>query len=228
VAAGTGYDTVTGLGAPLWPKIVDRVLDPLAWPTAKASINLTSPHSSSSPYRVKASWTGTPATGGLDVQNAAVHITQVGHSGSVFSKFTAPANSSYSFTAQPGSTYKVSVTAYDLAGTTSITKTSTLVVPIDDKAFNFLGSWQHKTGGGDFAGSLAQTSHRGATATISARGKTYSVLVHTGPSFGRLVISQNGSTKKVTFFHSGSVSNRRFDFSCQGSIVNVDALYVAR
>ncbi|HVT65575.1 MAG TPA: S53 family peptidase [Mycobacteriales bacterium] len=241
VAAGPGYDTVSGLGAPLWPKIVDRVLNPLAWPTATASIQLTSPHSSSSPYRVEASWTGTPASGGLDVNNAEVRITQVGHSGTVYSNLNAPANGSHSFTANRGSTYQVSVTAYDLAGTTSVTKTSTLAVPIDDRNFAFYGSWQRKRGGSDFGGSLAQTSHRGAAASVNARGTTYSVLVHTGPSFGTLVVSQHGhevksislhsghsSTKKVTFFHSGSASNRRFDFFCRGGTVNVDALYVTR
>jgi kumamolisin len=239
VSAAVGYDTVTGLGAPLWPKIVDRVLNPLDWPTAKASLSLVNPHSSS-PYKVTARWSGAPASGGLDVENAAVRITRVGHAKSVFSKLVAPANSSYSFKAAPGSTYELSVTTRDLAGTTSITKTSTLVVPIDDSDFDFFGSWRHSKRGSNFAGTLAQTSHSGAAASVRASGKTYSLLAHTGPSYGKLLVSQHGhrvkvinlharrsGEKKFTFFKSGSTSNRRFDFFCRGKLVNLDALYVA-
>jgi kumamolisin len=241
VNAGVGYDTVTGLGAPLWPKIVDRVLDPLAWPKATAKLLLTHPTGATSPYEVSASWTGVPAVGGLDVNNSAVEITRVGHSGSVYSKYNAPASGSHTFTAKPGSTYKLYVTARDLAGTTSITKTSTLVVPIDDRSLSFFGSWKHSNGNGDFAGTLSQTAHKNAAASVRAAGKVYSVLVHTGPSYGKLVISQNGNRiktvdlhssqsgpKLVTFFKAKSASNRRFDFFCVGKLVNVDAVLVGR
>jgi kumamolisin len=240
VSAGPGYDTVTGLGAPMWPKIVDRVLDPLAWPTAKASLSLSSP-STRSPYRVRATWTGTPAAGGLEVRNAVVRITRVGHSGIVFLQYKAPANSQYTFKATPGDTYQLSVTSYDVAGTTSITDTATLVVPIDDKDLDFFGSWQRSPAAGAFGGSLAHTSHRGAAASVRAKGRTYSLLAHTGPAYGKLVVSQGGrqvkvvnlhasrnGIKKTTFFRGGSVSNRRFDFFCRGSAVNLDAVYVAR
>jgi kumamolisin len=241
VDAATGYDTVAGLGAPLWPKIVDRVLDPLAWPTATAKLLLTHPKGASSPYQVSASWTATPATGGLDVDNSAVRITRVGHSGSVYAQYDAPASGSHTFTGKPGSTYRLTVTARDLAGTTSITKTSTLIVPIDDKSLSFFGSWKHLKGNHDFAGTLSQTSHNNAAASVKASGKVYTVLVHTGPSYGKLVISQNGhkiktvdlhsgqsATKMVTFFEAKSVSTRRFDFFCVDKLVNVDAVYVGR
>ena len=238
VSTAPGYDTVSGLGAPLWPKIVDRVLDPLEWPVAHAALSLTRPHSSS-PYNVKATWSSTPATGGLNVANAAVRITRVGQSASVFSKLNAPATGSDTFTAEPGSTYKLTVTARDLAGTTSIPTTSTLVVPIDDKAFDFFGSWQHTHGRGDFAGTLAQTRHDGAAASVRATGRTYSLLARTGRTYGKIVVAQHGhqvkvinlhaggrGEKKFTFFTSTTNASRRFDFFCKGRLVNLDALYV--
>lgn len=239
VSAGPGYDTVTGLGAPLWPKIVDRVLDPLAWPTATAQLVLAHPQGASSPYEVSASWTGTAATGGLDVNNASVRIARVGHSGSVYSNDNAPATGSHTFTGKPGATYELYVSARDAAGTTSVTQVSTLVVPIDDTDLTFFGSWRHKHGGGDFGGTLAQSSHRNAAVSVKARGKTYAVLVRTGPSYGKLVVSQNGhkiktvnlhssrsGTKEVTFYRARSAAMRRFDLFCVGELVDVDAVFV--
>ncbi|HWC33871.1 MAG TPA: S53 family peptidase [Mycobacteriales bacterium] len=248
VNAGVGYDTVTGLGAPLWPSIVDRVLHPLAAPTATAALALTHPHSSS-PYAVSADWTGAAAAGGLDVQNASVQITRVGHAGTVFSDQNAPADGSHSFTAVPGTTYTLTVTARDLAGTTSTTQTATLNVPIDDSDFTFAGSWQHRHGSADIGGSLAQTSHRKAAAGVSATGRTFSLLVHTGPSYGKLLVAENGTTlgvmnlysrragtHRVTFFSGHSTTSRTFEFIClgkkaaasSGKAVNIDALYVQR
>jgi kumamolisin len=241
VNAGPGYDTVTGLGAPLWPSIVDRVLDPLAWPTATAKLAFLNPHSSSSPYRVTASWAGAAAEDGLPVSTSTVRITRVGHSGSVYSKQNAPAIGSYSFTANPGDTYKLTVTARDLVGTTSIPRTSTLVVPIDDRRFDFFGSWQRKRGGADIAGSRAETAHRDAAASVRASGRTYALAARIGPKYGKLLVSEHGhrikvirlhasraGSKMVTFFRGGSTASHRFDFFCLGKRVNIDALYVKR
>ncbi len=240
VDAGPGYDTVTGLGAPLWPKIVNRLLSPLAAPIATAALSLASPHASR-PYRVSASWTGSPANGGLAVDKAAVRISRVGHAGAVFDDQNAEPNGAHTFTALPGATYRLSVTARDLAGTRSITKTSTLVIPIDDKRFDFVGSWRRKTNGRAFAGSFAQTSERGAAASVKASGRRYALLARTGPGYGKLTVSKSGRTvkvinlharragaKRVTFFRSGSAGSRRFEFFASRGLVDVDALYVER
>lgn len=249
VNAGPGYDTVSGLGAPLWPKIVSHVLNPLAPPSATATISLSQPHSATSPYQVTASWTGTAASGGLAVQNATVQIARVGQSGSVYSSANAPANGSQTFTATPGSTYTLTVTARDLAGTTSATRTATVVVPIDDKAFRYSGSWRRIRGAGDLAGSLSQTAHRKADASVAATGRVYSVLARVGPAYGKLAVFEGGTRlgiinlysrhaylARIRIFSAKSTASRGFDFVCLGkksasssaTTVDIDGLYVER
>lgn len=246
-SAAIGYDTVTGLGAPMWADIVDRVLNPLVAPKATASLSFAHLHSSS-PYQISARWTGTAATGGLAVDNATVRITRAGHSGSVYSAQNAPASGSHSFTAQPGSTYTLSVTARDLAGTTSSTRTTKIVVPIDDKDFSVFGGWKDRKSAGSVGGSITQTAHRGASAIARGKGKTYSLAVRTGPSYGKLVVTEAGrklktidlyawhaATKRVTLLQAASATSRTFDFVCIGkkskasssTAVDVDAMYVA-
>jgi hypothetical protein len=241
VNAGTGYDTVGGLGAPLWPKIVAGALRPVAPPTATAAISLTHPHSSAGALDTSATWTGSAAAGGLDVQQATVEITRTGQSSPVYFNRTAPATGSYDFQAIPGSTYTLTVTAHDIAGTASPSETASVVVPIDDRSFTFAGSWQHRRASSDIAGSHSLTSHRNASATVAATGKTYTLVARTGPAYGKLGVvlfgrqirvidlhSSNSGSKRITFYSAGSEANRTFRFVCLGNgVVVVDALYAA-
>lgn len=248
VNAAVGYDTVSGLGAPLWANIVDRILTPIAAPTATAALALTQPHSSS-PYAVEASWTGTAAGAGLALQGADVQIKRLGQSSPVYSNQAAPASGSYDFTAKPGSTYTLSVTVDDMAGTPSSTQTATLVVPVDDNGFLFHGSWQHVADGNAVGGTFAQTSHRGAASGVAANGKAYTLLVRTGPTFGKLGVAMGGSPlglinlysarpgyRRVLIFKAGAARTRDFEFVClgkksgasRGTTVGFDALYVTR
>ncbi len=242
VTAGTGYDTVTGLGAPLWPKIVSAALSPIAVPTATAAMSLTHPHSSSGSLDMSATWSGSASSGGLDVHQATVEITRAGQSAPVYFDRNAPATGSYPFRAIPGSTYVLTVTAHDIAGTASPSKTATVVVPIDDENFIFSKGWQRHNGGSDIAGSLAQTSHRHARATVAGTGKTYTLVARTGPSYGKLGVvlfgrqirvinlrSSHAGIKRFRFYAGASEGNRRFRFVCLGDgPVTVDGMYVAR
>jgi hypothetical protein len=183
----------------------------------------------------------------MAVQNATVRITRVGQSGSVYSNPNAPASGTHVFTATPGSTYTLTVTARDLAGTTSAAQTATVVVPIDDKKFRFTGAWQQLRSGADLAGSLSQTNHRNAAAAVTARGKAYSLLARVGPSYGRLrvleggtqigvidLFSRHSSLARIRILSARSATSRRFEFVClgkksrasSGTTVDLDGLYV--
>jgi hypothetical protein len=220
---------------------VARQLNPLPAPTATAAIALTQPHSASSPNQVGATWTGAAASGGLDVQRATVRISRVGHSGTVYSNSDAPADGTHTFTAVPGSTYKLTVTARDQAAEPSSTQTATVVVPIDDSSFNFSGAWHRVAGSADVAGSLQQTRRHNASASVAGTGKVYSLLAQVGPAYGKLAVfkgraevgvinlrSNTIASRRITIYSVGSVARRTFTFVCLGhGPVDVDGLYVA-
>src|SRR5262249_10545409 len=130
--AATGYDTVTGLGSPLWPALASLFFAPATPPSALASLSLAHPPSSPSSRAVLAAWSGTAASGGLPLSHVTVSITRDGQSSPVYSNLTAPASGSTTFTGTAGATYVISATAVDIGGNKSSVATRVLSVPIDD------------------------------------------------------------------------------------------------
>jgi hypothetical protein len=194
VTAQRGYDTLTGLGAPLWPRIAPFLFAPTA-PTGSGAIALASPHSPTLARSVTARWSARQAPrSGSAPSSASVTITKLGSGARVFHDRSAPATGSHRFTAKPGGNYLLSVTAHDLAGQTSAPTTRLLVVPHDDRSFTFHGSWTRIKGGRDFAGSHATTDQPSAYATASERGRRYVLYVRTGPMYGDLGI-YHGATR---------------------------------
>lgn len=241
VQAAAGFDTVSGLGAPLWPAIASFIFEPATPPSATASFTLTHPHSSTGPRALKASWSGQASAGGAPVQRVSVTITESGHAAPVYTNASAPATGSYSFKGDPGATYIVSVKAFDLADDASDAVTKMVSVPIDDRQFSRTGPWKRVKHHDDIAGSAIETSHRDATATVTATGQAYAVAVRTGPKFGKLRISKGFTTIKtinlhaahsgrkiVTFFSDDAApASRTFRFTCLGKTVGIDGLGVA-
>ncbi|HVW81322.1 MAG TPA: hypothetical protein VHB69_10340 [Mycobacteriales bacterium] len=190
VKARKGYDTVSGLGAPLWPSLAPYVFSPKA-PAANASIALADPHARNRATHVLVRWhPANPGVGALLASSAAVTIKHVGAAAPVYTSKAAPASGSYRFTGVAGGTYVVTVTEYDAAGKHAAAATQTLAVPYDDTAFRLTGKWRTAGGATDYAGSHIETSAKGATATAKARGRSYELLVRTGPSYGKLAIFQ--------------------------------------
>lgn len=231
VSAGTGYDTVTGLGAPLWPLVAPYLFaaeQPIS-PKATSSLVLTHPRGASLPRQVMASWAGVESSSKIAIQNTSVTIVQQGKSQPVYANPTAPASGNYTFNGIAGATYQVTVTATDALGDKSRQVTSTLPVPIDDRAFRFNGNWHRATSPNDYAGSAEITNAKSSYATATATGRTYALLVNTGPNSGKLRIAWNGFTLKtislysaqpgsrlVPFFDSGTEQSRTFTFTALG------------
>jgi hypothetical protein len=251
VTAGKGYDTVTGLGAPLWARIAPFIFAPTA-PTATATLTLTSPNSARNASEVTANWgwRQAGAAGSLG-SSASVTIRRLGTSNPVYRHPAAGATGTWTFNAVPGATYRMSVRARDLAGQRSAAVTTTVVVPRDDRSFTFQGAWKRTNHPSDIAGSDAHTAAAGASATVSSRGRSYALRVRTGPGEGMLAVSQGGHVigrydlysptpthRQITFFGSShsALATRTFTFSAtgrkdaqsKGAAIDVDALYAYR
>jgi hypothetical protein len=129
VRAQPGYDTVTGLGAPLWPELAPYLFAPSA-PSATGTVRVPSPHRRKHPSRVTAVWRGTQApSGGILPATAKVRISRDGAAAPVFSRKHAPATGETTFHGKPGATYTLRVVETDLTGATSAPFTTEVTVP---------------------------------------------------------------------------------------------------
>jgi hypothetical protein len=247
VDAGPGYDTVTGLGAPLWPLLTPYLFSPSA-PTAHAAIRLADPGSPRHPNRVRVSWhSHQSGRAGLLASSADVTVTRSDSKHPVYRRRRAAPDGSISFDGVTGATYRVSVVEQDVAGQRSRVATAMLAVPYDSTAFRLYGTWRTVGGGNDFGGSRVETAQQGAFATATATGRRYSLLVRTGPTYGELAVFR-GTHRVATldlftpspghttmeFFDSsaGKVRSRTFTFRFTGrknvfasnDVVDIDGL----
>jgi hypothetical protein len=249
VKAQEGFDTVTGLGAPLWPLLAPFVLSPKT-PTAHAAIALAAPHTRRHDA-VKVAWhPGRGKKSGL-AADAIVDVKRLGHASPVYHRSHAPASGSHTFTGVPGGNYVVTVTERDLSGNKSAADSKLLVVPYDDTAFRLAGGWSKLKTHSDFGGSHVQTSQKGATARITATGRRYILIARTANTFGKIAIfrgkkrvatadlfSAAPGIKLVDFFGSAHTprKKRTFTVKCIGkhgpftdkSTVAIDGLDVLR
>jgi hypothetical protein len=212
VTAQKGYDTVTGLGAPLWPKIAPFIFTP-AVPSATGRITLASPHSATRSTRVRATWRARQtAKDGSAAASASVTITRQGSSKPIYHSKSAPAFGSRTFTGVAGGIYTLTVTERDLARQKSAPTTEALTVPYDDSAFTFHGAWKDVRGGSDYGGSLSTTESPGAFAKVSVSGRSYTLDVRTGPAYGKLAIYHGATRIGIYDLFTPSVRHRLIPF----------------
>jgi hypothetical protein len=211
VNAQKGYDTLTGLGAPLWPRLAPFIFAPLA-PRLTATMALASPHTPSLATTVTVGWHGVQAAkGGSLPRSASVTISRLGVKAPVFHTVASPATGSHSFVAAHGGNYLLLVTERDLDGQSSTTL-GHLVVPFDDRSFTLHGIWTTVNGVSDYAGSHVTADARGAYARATGTGRRYALAVRTGPAYGHLAIYQ-GTTRLGTFdLYSPTIAHTRIAF----------------
>ncbi|HEX3898096.1 MAG TPA: S53 family peptidase [Mycobacteriales bacterium] len=242
VTAGVGYDTVSGLGAPLWPTVAKYVFvsAPVLPPKTVDKFTLATPNSPTLAHQVTASWTATMSASGIALGSSAVTITRDGQPGDVYDNSTATASGTYTFNGVPGATYQIKVVSSDITGARSRQAVSTISVPIDDKSFKFSGAWHRAASTNYYAGTSAQSDSRNSYATIKATGTTYDLLVPTGPNFGLMRVSWNGfklmrinlyartaGEKVVDIFDSGTRQSRTFKFTVLSGTAKGSAAYAA-
>lgn len=251
VNARPGYDTVSGLGAPLWPSLAPYVFAPKT-PNAHGALTLAAPHTIAGATRVRATWSPAPTSGaGLVASSASVTITRLGDATPVYTKQSAPPSGSYGFRGVAGGNYAIHVSETDTAGKQSKVATATLAVPYDDTTFHLQGAWRTVKGATDYTGSDIETAAKGAYATATSTGRAYSLLVRTGPTYGKLAIflgkklvgrydlfSSAPAHKTIPFFGGPNTpgKSRTFVFKCtgakvsfsSGTTVGLDGLAVSR
>ncbi|MGN6473151.1 MAG: S53 family peptidase [Mycobacteriales bacterium] len=247
--AQVGFDTVSGLGAPLWPLLAPYVFSPKP-PTAHASMVLATPHARGAHNQVKVSWHPGPAGNSrLLAGDASVVVTRVGDATPVYHRAHAPASGSDTFTGVAGGNYVVTVTERDIAGHNSAPDSAEVVVPFDDTAFRLQGAWSTVSSGHDFGGSHVQTSTTHAAAKVTASGRQYLLLARVGPTFGKIAVFRGKTRvktidlfkagaghKAIAFYGSPRAARkvRTFSFVCIGkhgaftnkTTVNIDGLEV--
>jgi hypothetical protein len=126
VTAQKGYDTVTGLGAPLWPALAPYLFAPAPAAAAGSLRRAQAKHGT----RVAARWHGVQAKpGGSAPSWASVMITRNGTTKPVYRARHARPSGSHRFPAAPGRTYALSVVEHDLADHTSVRFTTKLPLP---------------------------------------------------------------------------------------------------
>jgi len=211
VKAQTGFDTVTGLGAPLWPLLAPFVFTPKV-PKAHAKIKLAAPHSRRHHNDVKVTWRAGHGGKAALAADALVEVTRQGQSTPVYRRTHAAASGSHTFKGVAGGNYVVSVSERDLSGHKSPAASKLLVVPFDDPTLHLGGGWSKVKAHSDFGGSHVQTSHKGAAAKFTATGRRYLVMVRTGNTFGKLAIFQGKKRIATADLFSASPGHKLIDF----------------
>jgi hypothetical protein len=129
VTAQKGYDTVTGLGVPLWPALVNYLFDPVA-PSPTGSMHVKTSHRMKPTTQVTARWGAHQAKrNGSAARSAFVKITRDSNGKHIFTRKHAAPSGSHRFGAVPGASYTMTIVTRDLAGQRSAPIQRHITVP---------------------------------------------------------------------------------------------------
>jgi hypothetical protein len=239
VIAQPGFDTVSGIGAVLWPAVMSFIYDGHS-PVVRAA-HLSAPHPFDSQWRnVAATWRVAQGADPRLLGPTHVTIRRLGAGRAAVSSYLYPPSGRRAITGVPGSTYQLIVAARDVGRHQSAPKTTTVNVPLDDLRFTHGSRWHRVTRAGDIAGSHLNAFARGAVATAGGFGRTYSVRVHVGPGAGVLGVNLRGhrvarlnlaaahsGVRSLRVYTSSTREGRSFTFTdLTNKWVSLDALWV--
>ena len=209
VNAQKGYDTLTGLGAPLWPRIAPFIFAPADAAARPVRSALASPHS-----------THARDDGHRDMGSRAGRQGRHPRGVGIASRSPARATKTpvYHVRLSAGDRGRIPSSPTTAATTCSrspratsperprATITKTLVVPFDDRSFAFHGTW-YADQRADGLRRLARRHRRaeGAIAKATARGRRYVLEVRTGPAYGKLEIDHGSHHDR----HATTCTRRR-------------------
>ena len=239
VFARPGFDTVSGIGAVLWPSVIPFIYDKHA-PVVRAA-HVSAPHPFGSRWRnVAATWQVAQGSDPRLVGPTHVTIRRLGAGKALVSNYLYPPSGRRAITGVPGSTYQLIVAARDIGRHQSPATTRSVNVPLDDLRFTHGSRWHRVSRPGDIAGSHLNAFARGAAAQASGFGRTYSVRAHVGPGAGVLGVSYRGhrvatlnlgaahsGVRSFRFYSSPTRAGRTFTFTdLTNKWVSLDALWV--
>ena len=185
VHAQVGYDTVSGLGAPLWSALLPYIADRHVPAAPRAGLALSAMRTPAW-RQMTASWTLFRGADRLLPSRAQVTITRRGASGPAYTTTTAAR--SVSLLGVPGSVYRVDVVALDLAGRASAPAHAWVTVPIDDGRFRHSPAWRVVHDRADLGGANLRVTRPGASLAVTTVGTTFTLVLRTGPDHGRLAV----------------------------------------
>jgi hypothetical protein len=239
VFARPGFDTVSGVGAVLWPAVIPYIYDKHAPVVRAAHVRVPNPFGGR--WRsVVASWRAAQGADPRLLGPTHVTIRRLGASRALVSNYLYPPSGRRGFTGVPGSTYQLIVAARDLGRHQSAPTTTSVQVPLDDLRFTHGSSWHRVSRSGDIAGSHLNAFARGAAAQASGFGRTYSMRAHVGPGAGVLGVSYRGhrvatlnlaaarsGVRSFRFYSSSTRAGRTFTFTdLTNKWVSLDALWI--
>jgi hypothetical protein len=105
----------------------------------------------------------------------------------------------------PGHSYSFAVVATDVAGNAAGFGSNTVRLPYDDRSFTLSKTWSRSKSHAAFEGSYVKSAAKGASASIKAVGKTFSLLTETGPAEGIVGVSVDGHHVRDVSLFSKSV-----------------------
>jgi hypothetical protein len=83
-----------------------------------------------------------------------------------------------------GHSYRLAIVAVDVAGNAAGFASNTVRLPYDDRSFKVSKGWSRSASRNAFDGSYVKSARSGASASIAAVGRTFSLLTSTGPAEG--------------------------------------------
>ena len=199
-AATAGYDTVTGLGAPLWPALARLLVSPT---TATAKLALPSLHRHGGARTVQLSWGGSWTTA------ASVAVKRVG-GGTILTRSSTAPSGSATFRGSPGATYQLTVSQRNETDHASTSRT--IVVPVDNTAVTFHGRWSRHNAGHAIGGNYRVSAKRAISAKVHLTGRRYAVVFRVGPAYGKAAILVNGHRVRTVQMHAKKAGFRSVAF----------------
>ena len=120
--------------------------------------------------------------------------------------WTAPvkATASLTLTAVAGHTYRMGIVATDIAGNTAGFASNSVRLPYDDRSFKVSKGWARSSSHAAFDGSYVRSARPGASASITALGRTFSLLTSTGPADGIVAVYVDGKHVRDLSLYSKS------------------------
>jgi hypothetical protein len=240
VYAHVGYDTITGLGSPLWSALKGYLLN-TSRPVAKAAI-YRGKEGSKEWRTVTVRWYGGQGADPIRLGPSQIAVYRLGSRTPVWKTVSWARTGGHTLVGAPGATYEVHVLARDIGLRYSPMASASISVPVDDTWFaKSKTGWQRVAGGNyDVARSHLRSTKKYAQLTVGRTGRQYSLRVRTGPTSGNVGVALNGKrvatihlySKRYglatrTFYTSSTRAYRKFRFTALGPRSDsVDALYV--
>jgi glycerophosphoryl diester phosphodiesterase len=152
--------------------------------------------------------------------------------------FGSPARAAV-YTAQPGSTFVLRVSARDRSGTYGPPALKAVTVPLDDRdaVVRRAGPWRRARSAGAWTGRVSRASSRRARLTLRFSGRRLRVIARRSPAAGQLAVTIDGRrrvvptagavTPRAVVFDSGRLRGRRHRATLRpagGGRVEIDAI----